>query len=132
LGFFGETKDTLKATKDFIMNSDIDMALLSYFLPFPGSPAYPRAKEYGRFNEDWRSMNALESDRPQFIPYGLTSEELVNAQKDIYRDFYFRPKIFAKYAVKMLKNPAYALKFISASANFTKFLFKNQKAIRGS
>ena len=128
LGFFGENKNTLKITKDFIVKSDLDAVLLSYFLPFPGSPAYPQVSEYGKFNEDWRNMNAIDSDKPQFIPNGLTGNDLAGAQKEIYKSFYFRPKAFSKYALRMVKNPAYATKLMRASLNFTKFLWKNSKS----
>lgn len=122
LGFFGETKETLKMTRDFVMENDLDTALLSYFLPFPGSPAYGRVKEYGSFNEDWKNMNVF--DEPQFVPAGLTAGDLVNAQNDILKSFYFRPKMFAKYAVKMVKSPAYASKLIRSSLSLASFLFK--------
>jgi len=124
LGFFGEDKKSLQTTKEFIVNSNLDVALLSYFLPLPGSPAYSRTAEYGRFNEDWRSMNAFDSDRPQFVPYGLNDAELIKAQKDVYRSFYFRPKTFLKFALKMIKNPAWAFRFAKSFLSFIDFVFK--------
>ncbi|NQT22034.1 MAG: radical SAM protein [Candidatus Omnitrophica bacterium] len=124
LGFFGENSDTIKATNKFIMNSDLDIALLSYFLPLPGSPAYPNANKYGEFNEDWENMNAFDSENLQFIPHGMSNKELVKAQKEIYRNFYFRPKTFAKYAFKMIKDPVCAVKFLKAFSSFITFVSK--------
>ncbi|MDP3789282.1 MAG: radical SAM protein, partial [Candidatus Omnitrophota bacterium] len=123
LGFFGETKETLEKTKKFIAESSLDTILLSYFLPFPGSPAYAHIKEYGRFEEDWRKMNVF--DKPQFIPAGISAEDMVDAQNEIYRNFYFRPKMFAKYAWKMIRNPGSALRMAKSSIGLTNFVFKN-------
>jgi len=128
LGFFGENRETLKETRDFIVKSELDMVLLSHFLPFPGSPAYAHLGKYGDFREDWENMNAVDSDKPQFIPFGLKSEDLITAQKNIYRDFYFRPRIFMTYLAKMLREPANAVKLMRASVNFSRFLFKNKAA----
>ena len=122
LGFFGETKDTLKETKDFIAKSGLDTVLLSYFLPFPGSPAYPHVRKYGQFNEDWNAMNVF--DRPQFIPNGLDAETLVNTQNEIYKSFYFTPRTVAKYALRVMKNPLYGARLMKSSLNLTKFIFK--------
>jgi radical SAM superfamily enzyme YgiQ (UPF0313 family) len=124
LGFFGENKNTLVMTKKFILNSDLDIILLSYFLPFPGSPAYPFLEKYGRFHEDWRNLNAFDSDTPQFIPKDLTNKDLASAQKDIYRSFYFRPKILKKYALRIIKNPTEAVGIGRTFLNFSKFIFK--------
>ena len=126
LGFFGESKTTLKITREFIMKSDLDSVLLSYFLPFPGSPAYPQVKEYGEFKEDWRNMNALDSDALQFTPRGLTARELTNAQRGIYRSFYFRPKTLFRYALKAIKRPAYARRLMRAFLSFVKFVFRRK------
>ncbi len=125
IGFFGETKKTLAMTKKFILNSDLDMIMLSYFLPFPGSPAYPLVNQFGEFHEDWKNLNAFDPDIPQFIPYGLSTKELIAAQKDIYRSFYLRPKIMLRYCQRMLKNPTEAARFIRTAFNFSKFLFSS-------
>lgn len=124
LGFFGENKKTLAQTKKFILESDLDNIMLSYFLPFPGSPAYPYLKKYGQFHEDWRNLNAFDSDKPQFIPHGLSAKDLTNTQRDIYRSFHLRPKVIAKYAKRMFKNPTDALKLMRTSLNFAKFIFR--------
>lgn len=123
VGFFGETAETLRATERFIMESDLDLAILSYFIPFPGSPAYAQVREYGSFDEDWDNMNALDPDRPLFVPRGLTSEALVAATKRIYRRFYFRPKTFVREAWKALTDPAYALRASRAAWRLGRSLF---------
>lgn len=122
IGFFGETKETLRLTRDLIVSMPLDTALLSFFLPFPGSPAYSHVKEYGDFTEDWKNMNVF--DKPQFIPRGLTARDMVDAQNDIYRSFYFRPRMFAKYAMRMASNPAYAANLFRSSLSLAGFLFK--------
>lgn len=123
LGFFGETKDTLKMTRDFILNSPLDIVSLTYFIPFPGSPAYSEVRKYGQFNEDWKSMKIF--DKPQFIAKGLTEKDILDAQSEIYKKFYFRPKMFAKYALEIVKKPNYALRMIKSALNLTRFVFQD-------
>ncbi len=122
LGFFGETKDTLNMTKDFIIRSPLDAVILSCFLPYPGSPAYPYLKEYGVFDEDWKDMNAFE--KPRFIPNGLSAEDIIKIQSEIYKGFYFRPKMFIKYALKIAKNPYLASRLIRSSLSLANLILK--------
>lgn len=122
LGFFGETKDTLMMTKDFVVESPLDTIILSCFLPYPGSPAYSHVKEYGVFDEDWKNMNAFE--KPRFIPNGLSEKDIVDMQNEIYKSFYFRPKMFMKYVLRMAKHPSSALKLIRSSFSLASLIFK--------
>jgi hypothetical protein len=78
--------------------------------PFPGTELYERAAEFGEFDPDWGKMNLLNA---VFIPHGLTMEELLVAQKELIRRFYFRPRILADYGRRLLLNPAMAKGLLS-------------------
>ncbi len=107
-GFFivghpGETKATLRQTRDFALELPLDDISVTMLTPFPGTELFDRAAEFGTFDNDWTRMNLL---TPVFVPFGLTRDELEMAQKDMLRSFYLRPRIIANYGERALRNPA--------------------------
>lgn len=109
-GFFivghpGETPQTLGETLRFMLDLPLDDVSVSMLTPFPGSELYERAEEFGSFERDWSRMNLL---NPVFIPFGLTREDLLAAQKEMIRSFYLRPRIVLNYMRRVVRNPALA------------------------
>jgi radical SAM superfamily enzyme YgiQ (UPF0313 family) len=120
-GFFivghpGETQDTLRTTIDFALELPLSDISVNMLTPFPGTELYERAAEFGRFDPDWSKMNMLNT---VFVPYGLSEENLVNAQKELLRRFYLRPRVILNYIGRLAKNPAL---FGSLSRGFLAFL----------
>ena len=35
---------------------ELDLCQVTKFTPYPGTPAYPTIREFGRFDEDWERM----------------------------------------------------------------------------
>jgi radical SAM superfamily enzyme YgiQ (UPF0313 family) len=105
IGHPGETKETIKQTVDFALELPLADISVSLMTPFPGTELYRRATEFGEFNADWENMNLL---NVVFIPRGLTREDLLTAQKDLIRRFYFRPRVAADYGSRLLYNPSMA------------------------
>jgi radical SAM superfamily enzyme YgiQ (UPF0313 family) len=105
IGHPGETKETIKQTVDFALELPLSDISVSLMTPFPGTELYKRASEFGDFNPDWENMNLL---NVVFIPHGLTREDLLTAQKELIRRFYFRPRIAADYGTRLLYNPSMA------------------------
>lgn len=92
-GFFifglpGETKETIKETTNFAVNSGLTRAQFLILDVLPGCELWDKLQ--GKFKPDF----AKDSYRyPEYIPDGLTKEDLILAQKNAFRKFYFRPKI---------------------------------------
>lgn len=110
-GFFivghpGETRQTLGQTIDFALGLPLDDISVSLLTPFPGTELYERAGEFGSFDPDWSRMNLLNA---VFIPSGLTSEDLQQAQRALLRRFYLRPARLFDYAGRLARNPALAV-----------------------
>jgi anaerobic magnesium-protoporphyrin IX monomethyl ester cyclase len=106
-GFFivghpGETPETLRATIDFALELPLNDISVNMLTPFPGTELYDRAAEFGRFDPDWSKMNMLNT---VFVPHGLREEDLVNAQKELLRRFYLRPRVVINYIGRLIKNP---------------------------
>jgi anaerobic magnesium-protoporphyrin IX monomethyl ester cyclase len=105
IGHPGETKETIKQTVDLALELPLADISVSLMTPFPGTELYRRAAEFGEFNPDWENMNLL---NVVFIPHGLTREDMLTAQKELIRRFYFRPRIAADYGNRLLHNPSMA------------------------
>lgn len=107
-GFFivghpGETKETLRATIDFSLELPLNDISVNMLTPFPGTELYDRAAEFGRFDPDWSKMNMLNT---VFVPHGLEQKDLEEAQKEMLRRFYLRPRVVGNYLGRLVQNPA--------------------------
>ncbi|MFC1620704.1 B12-binding domain-containing radical SAM protein [Candidatus Omnitrophota bacterium] len=95
-GFFifglpGETRETIEETIDFARRSRLSRAQFVILDILPGSELWCRLK--GSFKPDWNKNSYKE---PEWIPEGLTREELMKAQAKAFRVFYFRFSIILK------------------------------------
>jgi anaerobic magnesium-protoporphyrin IX monomethyl ester cyclase len=102
LGHPIDTHDTIKRTVDFALRIPLDDISVSMMTPFPGSILYKIASQYGKFENDWKRMNELNT---VFVPKGLTEDDLQRYSKEIFRRFYFRPRIVLNYLKRMIENP---------------------------
>lgn len=120
LGGPKETKKTMQETINFIKKLPLDEFHITYFTPLPGSEIYANVKEYGTFDEDWSKMTMF---HPEFIPYGLTKEDLIYYYKKAYREFYLRPKTIL-YFLKKFRRRELRKKLIRSGFSFLRFLLK--------
>lgn len=89
LGNIGETKESLKDTIDFASSLELDLAQHTFLAPLPGTDCYEDASMFGEFNRTWESTNTFSIN---FIPNGLSREDLLLASKLFTRKFYFNFK----------------------------------------
>ncbi|GHU85526.1 B12-binding domain-containing radical SAM protein [Deferribacterales bacterium] len=95
-GFFifgmpGETKQTIKETMDFMMNEPLDLVSVTILTVLPGSEYWDELK--GQYTNIFSQAYFSEVN---YVPDGLTTEEIVYAEKQALRKFYLRPKIIFK------------------------------------
>jgi radical SAM superfamily enzyme YgiQ (UPF0313 family) len=95
-GFFifglpGETLETIKESIDFAKKSKLSRAQFLILDVLPGSELWTILK--GQFKPNFRKNSYKE---PEWLPEGLTVNQLIDAQSHAFRAFYFRPKIFFK------------------------------------
>ena len=93
-----ETIETIEETKDFIKKLPFSEVQVSFMTPFPGTELYGTANKYGTFNNEWTKLNIW---TPNFIPHGLTKDILMVKQKQMMREFFFRPKIIMRFLLRM-------------------------------
>lgn len=95
-GFFifglpGETKETMDNTIKFAKDSDLDIAMFNILDVLPGSALW---KELD-FKFD-RNNLANSYSQPRYLPDGLTSKDIIKAQRKALIGFYGRPKILRR------------------------------------
>jgi radical SAM superfamily enzyme YgiQ (UPF0313 family) len=85
-----ETEESLEETVEFLRMAPIDLAQITKFTPYPGTPSYGTIRDHGAFHEDWERMNAMNW---VFVPTGLTPAVLERYFRRAYRAFYSRPDV---------------------------------------
>jgi len=124
LGHPTEDLASLEETRAFLEDVDLDVAQVTKFSPYPGTPAYPNIQKYGVFTEDWERMNAMNFI---FIPHGLTEEVLEEYFDRCYRAFYSRPRVLWGLARAFAAQPSYLPRFV----NYARAYFAGDRARRG-
>jgi radical SAM superfamily enzyme YgiQ (UPF0313 family) len=87
-GFFifglpGETPETIEETINFAKNSSLSRAQFLILDVLPGSELWDTLR--GKFRPDWAKNSFKE---PEWIPDGLTRDQLSRAQSRAFRKFY--------------------------------------------
>lgn len=119
-GYLGETKQTLKETMDFLMDIELDYFQQTFLTPYPGSEVYQTAKDYGKANLEWEKMNNMSIN---FVPEGLTENDLIDFSKMAFRKFYLRPKVIISH-IKNLRSLGIIKHYIKAFFVFLKTVFR--------
>src|SRR3990167_1330451 len=89
LGHLGETHDSIMETISFARSLNVTYVQHTHLVPLPGSEIYETANKHGTFDPSWKKMNTLLIN---FIPRGMTREDLVNYSKLFWRKFYLKPR----------------------------------------
>jgi radical SAM superfamily enzyme YgiQ (UPF0313 family) len=109
LGHPSEDPTSLEETLAFMGEVDLDIAQVTKFTPYPGTPAYPTIRQHGAFTEDWERMNAMNF---LFIPHGLSEDVLEDYFHRCYRAFYSRPRVLWGLARAFAAQPSYVPRFL--------------------
>jgi len=90
LGHLGETHDSIMETIEFAKSLNVTYVQHTHLVPLPGSEIYETASKHGTFDPSWKLMNTLNIN---FIPTGMTKNDLVYYSKLFWRSFYLQPKV---------------------------------------
>ena len=95
LGIPGSNRASLQHTIDFACGLDIDFAKFSVFVPFPGTECYEELMRSGEIDEptNWRRYTSYPTPAvpPSYLPRGVTTQDIIRAQRKAYTAFYLRP-----------------------------------------
>jgi radical SAM superfamily enzyme YgiQ (UPF0313 family) len=103
-----EGEDSLEETVRFLRKAPLDLAQITKFTPYPGTPSYATVRDHGRFEEDWERMNAMNW---VFVPNGLTPEVLERYFRRAYTAFYSRPDVLWGLAKALGREPRFLRRF---------------------
>ena len=127
-GFDNDNKNVFNDTLKIIKKFNIDVADFLILTPFPGTPLYNKLEKEGRIlTKDWSKYNMK---NVVFTPKNMSSDELINGVKDLYKDFYsFNYTI--KRVIRNLKFGIYPCLLVlernfTAYMNSRKFLKSNK------
>ena len=124
MGLPGETESSVKKSMDYVFSLPIDDFNLAKFTPFPGSPIYKRVHELGEFDEDWEKMDCMHF---QFIPKGMTKEQMEGLFQRFYKTHFLRFKVLWGYITMLWRSPDSSLRFVRNLVNFVKFARSNKR-----
>ncbi|MCA9408452.1 MAG: radical SAM protein [Candidatus Omnitrophica bacterium] len=132
VGNFGETKETLQQTLDFVKRNPIKDFHITFFTPMPGTGSFVQWKNYGKWNVDTTEGSTKSQHGVTFVPNDLTEDELVSFQKRIYRALLLKPSTFFYQMSKMFRpgNTGFVLR---AGLGFLKYtIFKKGNSAAGA
>lgn len=92
-GIPGESYEEALRTIDFAIELDPHLANFHALTPFPGTPLYDRAAEFGTVSGDLRNFTYQGG---AFVPHGMTRDEILQARQLAFRRFYSRPSFLLR------------------------------------
>ncbi|MGO9620573.1 MAG: B12-binding domain-containing radical SAM protein [Desulfobaccales bacterium] len=92
-GNIGESRESIERTIRFILSTDLDYVQQSFLTPYPGSEVYRIASSHGTFDPDYNKMSNFTMN---FVPNGLTREDLQRYSRYLFLRFYLRPRIMLR------------------------------------
>ncbi len=118
MGLPGETPESIRRSAAYVFALPLDELNLSKFTPFPGSPAYADIHAHGTFDEDWERMDCMHF---QFVPRGMTREQLERLHREFYRRYFLRPRSLWNYTSMIWRSPDSWRRFWRHAGSFLRF-----------
>jgi radical SAM superfamily enzyme YgiQ (UPF0313 family) len=101
LGYFGETRETIRKTIEFAKELNPDFVNFSILEPFLKTEAWEIAKKNGMLPKEinWDEFSMFNRAMKSFVN-DISKEELVNIMKEAHQKFYLR----SSYILKIFRN----------------------------
>jgi anaerobic magnesium-protoporphyrin IX monomethyl ester cyclase len=128
IGHPTEGLDSLAETAEFLKEVELDLCQITKFTPYPGTPAYPTIRSYGRFDEDWEQMNAMNFT---FVPNDLSVDILETYFDYLYRTFYCRADVLGGLAKLLVQEPKYMKRLLASSVVYLRGKFAMGRYVVG-
>lgn len=125
IGNAGETIETIDDTINFALSLPIHYASISLMTPLPGTELWNHAEEFGKIDKNkLEEINYL-SNRPAFVPHGLTEEILTKKFQEAYLRFYLNSRTVFRNLIT-LKGLEDMKRFARASVILSKIMISNR------
>ena len=99
LGYLGDDDKTTEETIQFACELPLDYAQHTFYTPLPGSEDWMRAPKFGKVSS---SLDDCSTFGINFVPSGMSKDDLLHHSRTFYRKFYLRPSRIFSY---LLENP---------------------------
>ena len=93
-GVPGETKQTMAATRRFVLSTPINDVKISFYTPLPAAELGKTDRDHGQVEGGY---DHLYEHAVKFVPQGLTARQLIAFRRRLYRRFYLRPRTIGHY-----------------------------------
>lgn len=125
IGLPGETRQTVRETIDFAKSVPLDIALFHVAMPYAGTEFYFQAVANGWLNtSQWKHFDMNDSAVVQYDDF--SAAEILQATKQAFREFYFRPVQMWRLA-KMLLGAGDLGMIWSVGKNFLGWIFTRRE-----
>src|SRR6202008_4410883 len=129
LGLPGETKDTIKETKEFAKRINPHTIQVSLAAPYPGTFLYNQAVQNGWLDADHAEL--IDEHGIQIAPLHyphLSHTEIFDNVETFYKRFYFRAPKIASIVGEMVRSPQMMKRRLREGVEFFQFLRERHKA----
>ncbi|MFC2142069.1 B12-binding domain-containing radical SAM protein [Acidobacteriota bacterium] len=116
-----ETKESLEETIEFAKSIDIHLFQQTYMTILPGCELSFDAEKYGTYESEWDKITMY---KVNFVPFGLTKQDLTDASKKAFRAFYLRPKTILRIGIHSFTSFRAFKSSVLALIAFTKTLLR--------
>jgi radical SAM superfamily enzyme YgiQ (UPF0313 family) len=129
VGHMPDTKETIDETIEFAKSIPLHDVTVQINTLLPKTP---QMEMWEREGTKWgRLVNESTDEKsfwePTFVPWGMEPNDLIEAHRKFYREFYFRPITMARH-LETIKSWRDVYKYASASSLFS-FLFYNDEKL---
>lgn len=114
-GLDGDTPDTFRLTRDWIVRNRIETVTSHIMTPYPGTVLYDRLKQEGRITTD--DLSLYNTANVVFQPLHMTADELYEGYLWIYQEVYS----FRNILRRMPRHPAQRPAFLMFNLFYRKF-----------
>ena len=129
IGLPVETPETVRETIEFAKELDPHTIQVSIASPYPGTELYDQALANGWFaREDLVSGSGIQTSTLQLRT--LSTAEIEDAVERMYREFYFRPKIYARMVAEMLTDRQMMVRRLREGGEFFCYLRERKEQVR--
>ena len=128
LGYDHETRDSVRRTLEFALESRFTFAAFNVLTPYPGTPLYDRLRREGRllYDGQWWLHPDYRFNYSPFRPARMTAEELTDACFEARAEFNALPSLVHRLLdfKTNLRNPVRLYTYLRFNPVFRKEVFK--------
>ena len=122
IGLPVETAETVRETIDFAKELDPHTIQVSIAAPYPGTELYDQAVKNNWFAKEDLMISGSGIQTSTLHYENMTSQQIEDSVEKMYREFYFRPKVYARMLAEMLTDRQMMTRRLREGMEFRSYL----------